>query len=338
MVVVGWKGLQMSRKIGVVVVIAAILSSGSVGVAQTTHQVNLSGFSFTPQHRTIVVGDTVRWVWMDGVHDVESGTTGADIGDGNFSSGSPVLSPNTFEFVFDQAFLDANPIAGDVYPYYCSVHFLLGMTGTITVEAVGCPNDCSGHGSCSVGVCTCDSGWSGADCSTPSCAGVNDCSGNGTCTAPDVCQCDAGWEGAGCATFNCSGVNDCSANGTCVAANTCACDIGWMGPDCSTPTCTGVNNCSGNGICTAPDVCQCDAGWEGADCSTFNCAGVNDCSGNGTCIGVDLCACDEGFAGSACSVAIPAVSQWGLFAMTLVMLAAGTIVLRRRGPSQVRVG
>ena len=38
-----------------------------------------------------------------------------------------------FEVTFDQAFLDAKPITNDVYPYYCSVHFFFGMTGTITV-------------------------------------------------------------------------------------------------------------------------------------------------------------------------------------------------------------
>lgn len=30
---------------------------------------------------------------------------------------------------------------------------------------VGCLNDCSGHGICSVNLCSCDGGWSGDDCS-----------------------------------------------------------------------------------------------------------------------------------------------------------------------------
>ncbi len=111
----------------------AISGLGAVVCAQTTHTVNLAGMSFSPAHSTIDVGDTVRWVWLAGIHDVESGTSGANIGDGKFSAGDPVFAPHTFQVVFDRTFLDANPMPNNVYPYYCSVHFGFGMTGTITV-------------------------------------------------------------------------------------------------------------------------------------------------------------------------------------------------------------
>ncbi len=123
----------------VLVVVCAVLLAGppaSVS-AQTTHLVNLDGIAFIPADLTIAVGDTVRWVWVSGFHDVNSGETGAPAGDGRFGSGDPVFPPMTFDFVFDQAFLDANPVAGNVYPYYCSVHFGFGMTGTITVIRQG---------------------------------------------------------------------------------------------------------------------------------------------------------------------------------------------------------
>jgi hypothetical protein len=36
---------------------------------------------------------------------------------------------------------------------------------TIGGTRTGCPNDCSGHGSCNNNVCVCSSGWNGTDCS-----------------------------------------------------------------------------------------------------------------------------------------------------------------------------
>ena len=86
---------------------------------------------FTPAHLTIQVGDTVRWVWRSSGHSVVSGTNGN--ADNQFCSPSntgcdnPPLSSRgtTYEHTFAQA---------GTFPYYCSVHFSLGMTGTITVQ------------------------------------------------------------------------------------------------------------------------------------------------------------------------------------------------------------
>jgi len=89
---------------------------------------------------TITVGDTVHWVWDLGdplLHNVESGVGGAH--DGNFTSGPPEPSPATFDVIFDQSFLDANPMAGNVYPYYCITHLISGMTATITVVEPAVP-------------------------------------------------------------------------------------------------------------------------------------------------------------------------------------------------------
>lgn len=109
---------------------------------QTTHNVMLSGMSFTPPDLTIQVGDTVRWEWLDGSHNVESGiiVSGVGVPDGIFRSGDPTLVVGTtFDMTFDQAFLDANPMLDDEYPYYCIVHAFFKMAGTITVEGPNVP-------------------------------------------------------------------------------------------------------------------------------------------------------------------------------------------------------
>lgn len=68
-----------------------------------------------------------------------------------------------------------------------------------------------------------------------------------------------------------------------------------------------------------------------------SCAGVDFCSGQGLCVAPDTCECDPGFAGADCSlVDVPTVSHWGLIAMTLLLVTAGTMALRKRG-SALRV-
>jgi plastocyanin len=87
--------------------------------------------TFVPATLTIAVGDTVRWVWRSAAHSVVSGTDGN--ADGRFCSPSdtgcdnPPLSNDwaTYEHTFAQP---------GMFPYYCSVHVLLGMTGSIKVQ------------------------------------------------------------------------------------------------------------------------------------------------------------------------------------------------------------
>ena len=99
----------------------------------TDHDVLVSGTSFSPADLKIEVGDTVRWEWGTGIHNVESGVNGTH--DGNFTSGAPVNSPGfVYQLTFDQAFLDANPMPDNVYPYYCVLHVAFGMEGTVTVN------------------------------------------------------------------------------------------------------------------------------------------------------------------------------------------------------------
>ena len=57
----------------------------------------------------------------------------------------------------------------------------------------------TGNGECTgVDTCTCNEGWSGAECQIPSCEDVNNCSDQGDCIGYNTCQCLAGWDGVKC--------------------------------------------------------------------------------------------------------------------------------------------
>jgi len=114
------------------VVLFAFLSLAGSANAQTTHQVSMGGNAFNPANLTISTGDTVQWTWSSGFHNVESGVNGN--ADGNFRSGNATSTPTTFAVTFDSAFLASNPMANDVYPYYCAIHVFGGMRGSIMVS------------------------------------------------------------------------------------------------------------------------------------------------------------------------------------------------------------
>ncbi len=128
--------MKMRRKTekGAALLCAVMLMSAGDLCSQTVHTVTLSdGLTFSPSSLTIDVSDTVDWVWTGIMeHNVVSGVSG--IPDGSFSSGVSVFAPNTFSVTFDQAFLTANPMPGNAYPYYCDPHVFFGMTGTVTVQ------------------------------------------------------------------------------------------------------------------------------------------------------------------------------------------------------------
>jgi plastocyanin len=120
-----------------------LLGTAGKASAQTTHTVNLWGFSFVPNVLDIQVGDRVKWVWVTGDHNVVSGSPGAP--DGNFYSGGSTSVPGTtFTVLFDAAFLAANPMPGDQYPYFCEVHGA-AMVGLIRVNT-GIPPSSGNYG------------------------------------------------------------------------------------------------------------------------------------------------------------------------------------------------
>ena len=71
---------------------------------------------------TIQVGDTIRWVWIEGSHSSTSGPCPPCSGDGTWDSG--VLDSGTFEHTFN---------AAGNFPYFCIPHDE-AMTGTVVVN------------------------------------------------------------------------------------------------------------------------------------------------------------------------------------------------------------
>jgi plastocyanin len=79
---------------------------------------------------TIHAGDSIHWVWGSSGHTVTSGT--APTADNKFCSldnlDCPGLHTSNAGATFDHQFL-----AAGIYPYFCEIHWSVGMTGTIVV-------------------------------------------------------------------------------------------------------------------------------------------------------------------------------------------------------------
>ncbi len=100
-----------------------------ISFPQTTHDITVSNFTFSPSSLTIQTGDVVRWTNVFGEHNIL-----AD--DGSFTSGIPAPAPWEFTHVFTSE---------GTNPYYCEPHGGpggTGMSGTIIViDPVSVPED-----------------------------------------------------------------------------------------------------------------------------------------------------------------------------------------------------
>ena len=86
--------------------------------------VTVNGHTFDPPEVRIKAGESVKWTWVAGSHNVVSGATCTP--DGKFTSGSNTVGPgSTFSQTFDKP---------GTYPYYCDPHCGVGMTGKVIVE------------------------------------------------------------------------------------------------------------------------------------------------------------------------------------------------------------
>ena len=89
-----------------------------------------STFAFTPQILAINEGDTVTWT--NGApfpHTTTSGTVSSDLTTAtpnNLWDSSDLAANGTFSITFSN-------YATNTYPYYCSLHYSIGMVGSLTI-------------------------------------------------------------------------------------------------------------------------------------------------------------------------------------------------------------
>ena len=82
-----------------------------------SHDVEISGFSFSPSTLTISVGDSVIWTNMDSATHTITSDSGNELDSETFSNG------NSYSHTFTTA---------GTYAYHCNIH--TSMKGTIVVE------------------------------------------------------------------------------------------------------------------------------------------------------------------------------------------------------------
>ena len=144
----------------------------------TKHVINVQNYSFSPSSITdVIVGDTMRWVWVSGTHTTTSTTIPASAATWDH----PITSTNTsFEYKVT--------VAG-TYNYKCTPHASMGMVGSFIASSSAATlsvlpanqNVTAGAGSTTFSV-TSNSNWT-AVCSSAWCTVTPSGSGNGTITA-----------------------------------------------------------------------------------------------------------------------------------------------------------
>uniref|UniRef100_A0A8C7DP35 Teneurin-3 n=1 Tax=Oncorhynchus kisutch TaxID=8019 RepID=A0A8C7DP35_ONCKI len=177
-------------------------------------------------------------------------------------------------------------------------------------EEVDCLDPgCSAHGVCIHGECHCSPGWGGTNCETLKTMCPDQCSGHGTYQSESgTCTCDTNWTGPDCSVEVC--VVDCGPHGVCFGGS-CRCEEGWTGTVCDQKACHPM--CTKNGVCKE-GKCECNQGWTGEHCNiahyltdlfSTGCPGL--CNNNGRCT-LDQngwhCVCQSGWRGAGCDVAM----------------------------------
>lgn len=105
-------------------IVTFVVAVGSLGLtAQTTHEVAVTDYDFTPKDITIEVGDKVIWTNTQGSHNVNGTQTTFLTNPESF--GNEVGSNWTYEHTFTTS---------GTYNYQCDPHAGMGMTGTVTVN------------------------------------------------------------------------------------------------------------------------------------------------------------------------------------------------------------
>lgn len=86
----------------------------------------LNALAFFPNAVTIHVGDQVTWTWAGGIPHSTTGPGSTPLWDSGLLTGAPNSYSHTFT-------------APGTYPYFCSLHVGLGMTGSVTVATANVP-------------------------------------------------------------------------------------------------------------------------------------------------------------------------------------------------------
>ena len=103
--------------------LAALLIGSVSATWAADHRVTVSNFVFTPSTVNAAVGDTITWVFQNGMHTTTSTTVPPHARPWD----APIDSSHT-------RFRIRLRVAG-TYSYHCNFHFAQGMVGTITVSA-----------------------------------------------------------------------------------------------------------------------------------------------------------------------------------------------------------
>ena len=175
-----------------------------------------------------------------------------------------------------------------------------GDCGYATQNIAQCPGTvaCSAHGQCSSNptyVCTCSSGWTGADCSYRSCpldvawftlpaatdtAHISEqveCANMGVCDRVlGVCTCATGFTGTSCARMVCPGSpTACSSHGSCLNMMALAA-LANVNGNLAGFTYGAIPNNPLTWDASMVYGCYCDPGFQGYDCSLFTCPSGDD--------------------------------------------------------------
>lgn len=106
-------------------IVAFIVAVSTLNLtAQTTHEVAVSDYAFTPKQITVNVGDKVVWTNTQGSHNVNGTQTTFPTNPESF--GNNVGLNWTYEYTFNTP---------GTYNYQCDPHAGMGMTGTVTVNS-----------------------------------------------------------------------------------------------------------------------------------------------------------------------------------------------------------
>jgi plastocyanin len=105
------------KKCYIISLITAVFLGMSFTADATVHMVTVQDFSFSPASMTVVVGDTVMWMWVNGTHTTTD--TAIPIGANPWNAN---LNSSSMSFAY-------NVLVPGNYGYHCTIHPTLMMGG-----------------------------------------------------------------------------------------------------------------------------------------------------------------------------------------------------------------